>query len=449
MIRSIAVATWVFWAAATFEGLDCAAEFDLAAPTETCAEDDLVALLQIRSQRLVLEAKPPGSQPTAAAPSAELPSWGAAKQANFLESGCVPSCTWKCEDVTCDQVCEPICQPPACETRCMMPDLSVCHMECEKPHCAVVCPQRNCSSTECPPCSTTCSEPRCELKCPKTQLCRHVCEQPKCEWRCRAPAACPKPKCQLDCETSKACEGSTFHELPPLQPGELSVSAFSAPSELKAPGSRLAVPVIQRSVASHDVASHDVSLHDMVSHDVAPALPTAAAQEHTGAAPADGVRPTSARYLENSTRVQQQRGQHEQQLLEEQLQQQQHEQGSSSLSHPQQQQQRIERRVATVLGLSSVAAQRPASMPKQDGNSVIDEALEHIENAFSGVDNKVGSQQSALHAPPTGGMTSLQLIEAATSEPQQNQQGVELPRQVAEDVAPLGLDVAAMPLQET
>merc|ERR1719386_388062 len=104
-------------------------------------------------------------------------------------------------------------------------------MECDEPHCAVVCPHASCPSETCAECQTTCSEPMCKLQCPHTQPCHNVCEHPSCEWKCSAPTSCPAPQCHMVCETPKNCMGSTYEKLPPLSPGEMSVKSFTAPVE--------------------------------------------------------------------------------------------------------------------------------------------------------------------------------------------------------------------------
>lgn len=144
---------------------------------------------------------------------------------------CHPQCMWKCESPKCDEICKPKCKPPKCETRCFSASVKGCAMECNQPHCAVMCPERMCPSKEspCTACQTTCSEPVCKLKCPHRQACKNVCEQPDCQWSCKAPLRCPPPKCKMWCETPKSCKGSTHAKLPPLKLGETVVKDFSAP----------------------------------------------------------------------------------------------------------------------------------------------------------------------------------------------------------------------------
>mmetsp|Transcript_35510 Transcript_35510/g.80098 ORF Transcript_35510/g.80098 Transcript_35510/m.80098 type:complete len:585 (-) Transcript_35510:68-1822(-) len=139
---------------------------------------------------------------------------------------CTPQCTWKCETPKCDEVCEPICKAPRCETRCQGADFSSCAMDCEEPHCAVVCPHKTCPTGGCPMCATTCSEPTCKLKCPGEQNCYSVCEQPDCEWKCTPPQDCPAPSCHMVCEQPHNCAGGTYRELPPVQPWETTVDQF-------------------------------------------------------------------------------------------------------------------------------------------------------------------------------------------------------------------------------
>jgi len=150
---------------------------------------------------------------------------------------CRPKCNWKCDSPQCDQVCKPTCQPPRCETRCAGPQLTGCNMECDQPHCAVVCPERRCSAADagrrgsgCPLCETTCSEPRCLLRCPFKQPCRSVCEQPRCDWKCEAPRQCPAPRCRMVCDNTRSCQGMVYRQLPPLQPGEMTMQAFTGRS---------------------------------------------------------------------------------------------------------------------------------------------------------------------------------------------------------------------------
>lgn len=148
---------------------------------------------------------------------------------------CAPKCTWKCESPKCDEVCTPVCHAPKCETRCLGADLSTCTIDCGKPHCTVVCPERPCAGGAqlggaCPTCKAVCGEPTCKLRCSGQQPCHNVCEQPECEWKCQAPAQCPAPRCQMMCEKGSSCMTSTYRQLPPLRPGETPISTFSAPS---------------------------------------------------------------------------------------------------------------------------------------------------------------------------------------------------------------------------
>jgi len=140
---------------------------------------------------------------------------------------CTPQCTWKCETPRCDEVCSPICKAPRCETRCQVADFSSCGIDCEEPHCAVVCPHKTCPTGGCPMCATTCSEPTCKLKCPGKQSCYSVCEQPDCEWKCTPPTDCPAPSCHMVCEQPRNCAGGTYRQLPPAQPWETTVAQFT------------------------------------------------------------------------------------------------------------------------------------------------------------------------------------------------------------------------------
>mmetsp|Transcript_89319 Transcript_89319/g.163751 ORF Transcript_89319/g.163751 Transcript_89319/m.163751 type:complete len:366 (-) Transcript_89319:49-1146(-) len=143
---------------------------------------------------------------------------------------CHPQCMWKCDSPKCDEICKPICKPPRCETRCSGISLKGCAMDCNQPHCAVLCPERMCAakSGQCNACTTTCSDAMCKLRCSNRQPCKNVCEHPKCEWSCAAPVKCPPPKCRMWCETPKRCQGSTYKKLPQLKAGESAIKAFSA-----------------------------------------------------------------------------------------------------------------------------------------------------------------------------------------------------------------------------
>eukprot|EP00928_Gymnodinium_smaydae_P028903 TRINITY_DN21917_c0_g2_i1.p1 TRINITY_DN21917_c0_g2~~TRINITY_DN21917_c0_g2_i1.p1 ORF type:complete len:965 (+),score=261.52 TRINITY_DN21917_c0_g2_i1:172-3066(+) len=187
-----------------------------------------------------------GALPSAAAASGSAPSalcrgpgcpmvqdWASFGSSGAPVAKCTPQCTWRCETPVCDEVCEPECEAPQCEVRCSQPDLSQCHMACDKPQCSVMCPERLCATGGCPSCATQCQEPQCFLQCPAKQQCRDVCEQPKCRWNCKAPRDCPKPQCKMVCEQQSGCPGSTFAAMPPLQPGETAVKAFTAPSVLQ------------------------------------------------------------------------------------------------------------------------------------------------------------------------------------------------------------------------
>jgi len=146
---------------------------------------------------------------------------------------CTPQCTWQCTSPKCEEVCEPVCRAPRCETRCEGYDIASCSMDCNHPHCSVMCPKRHCPTRNCPQCKSVCSEPVCKLRCPQTQPCKNVCEQPSCEWNCKAPSACPAPQCHMVCESPTSCMGhSTYRELPPLRPGETSVQHFAVPHGL-------------------------------------------------------------------------------------------------------------------------------------------------------------------------------------------------------------------------
>lgn len=150
-------------------------------------------------------------------------------------SSCTPQCTWKCESKKCDEVCAPVCKAPQCQTRCKGFNTKSCHMECVKPHCAVVCPKRICPRDNCPKCKTTCSKPSCKMRCnADEQPCRNVCAQPDCKWQCKAPRDCPKPNCKMVCELPKNCLGSTSKQLPAMDPGECEVKSFEAPENLHA-----------------------------------------------------------------------------------------------------------------------------------------------------------------------------------------------------------------------
>lgn len=160
---------------------------------------------------------------------------------------CTPRCSYKCTNPTCEEECEPHCESPRCQTRCTGTELSGCRMQCGKPHCSVVCPSKMCSGPNCQQCTTKCTDPMCMLQCPKAQPCHNVCEQPRCLWKCKAPTTCPKPTCDMVCDSPKACTGSTYKELPPLKPGEMSVLSFAAPSELASAGEKQASTPAPRS----------------------------------------------------------------------------------------------------------------------------------------------------------------------------------------------------------
>lgn len=148
---------------------------------------------------------------------------------NTTADVCSPKCSWTCSKPVCSETCQPVCQPPKCETRCMEPDVSGCHMNCKKTteSCAVMCPQ-SCPSLKCAHCFTTCDSPSCQLECENTENCRNVCAEPVCDWTCTAPSSCPAPKCQMVCEEPKDCLNEIHATLPDLVAGEVSIGSFDA-----------------------------------------------------------------------------------------------------------------------------------------------------------------------------------------------------------------------------
>lgn len=165
-----------------------------------------------------------------------------------IHEHCAPQCSYKCSSPKCDEDCHPVCESPTCQTRCAGPDLSACRMNCGKPHCSVICPKHACTDEGCQPCTTKCSEPMCMLQCPKSQPCHNVCEEPQCSYQCKAPTTCPQPVCEMQCETPNNCMGSTYRQLPPLQPGQVLVQSFVTPFHLGANhGEQLATGAPQNS----------------------------------------------------------------------------------------------------------------------------------------------------------------------------------------------------------
>lgn len=144
---------------------------------------------------------------------------------------CHPLCHWHCqEESKCEKACAPKCNPPVCQTRCKGFNTQSCHMKCQKPNCAVICPKTQCHSDGCVKCSTQCTNPTCHMECGKDlQNCRNVCAEPLCTWECKNPQSCPKPKCEMRCQEPKNClAGSVHRELPEMEKGETRVVNFEA-----------------------------------------------------------------------------------------------------------------------------------------------------------------------------------------------------------------------------
>lgn len=138
---------------------------------------------------------------------------------------CFPKCTWDCGDKSCDEECKPFCEPPECTTRCDGMNISLCHMECQKPHCAVICPKKVGPKSLC---TTSCSPAVCKMKCDEKKLpCHSFCKKPKCKWFCKAPEKCKKPKCKLTCIKPPPCLNSTK----PEKPGHTESSPAPAPDD--------------------------------------------------------------------------------------------------------------------------------------------------------------------------------------------------------------------------
>merc|ERR1719473_1671447 len=107
-------------------------------------------------------------------------------------------------------------------------DSRKCKMECNKPQCAVICPNECDQSSGCPgKCTTQCGHPECKLRCNDTLTCTEVCENPICEWDCAKPKECAKPDCQMHCDLPQ-CAGSTYRDMPPLSAHEMVVESFGA-----------------------------------------------------------------------------------------------------------------------------------------------------------------------------------------------------------------------------
>lgn len=164
-------------------------------------------------------------------------------------AGCLSSkrcgttvCKWKCAEKSCDKKCTPKCKAPRCQTRCLgkaSVSTNMCKMTCDKPQCAVICPNECDQSSGCPGmCTTQCGTPVCKLACNDTLACKQVCENPICDWNCTAPdkesPECKKPECILTCETHKDCQGTnTYKDMPPIQSNEIVVDSFGANLTMK------------------------------------------------------------------------------------------------------------------------------------------------------------------------------------------------------------------------
>lgn len=196
---------------------------------------------------------PPASTTTAPSPAF---SWDGAS--------CTPHCSWNCSDSKIDQVCRPMCKPPVCTTQCGAINVSACTMECQKPHCAVVCPLKVSQDN---PCDTSCSPPICKMTCKDSEKlgCKNVCKTPDCKWECAVPDDVKKPKCKLQCEKpGDGCNMTTGDDASLLE-GQFLVEQFPAPSSLAeaVPPGKVAtfrVPVKRMSVDNVLEISHHIDL---------------------------------------------------------------------------------------------------------------------------------------------------------------------------------------------
>lgn len=114
--------------------------------------------------------------------------------------GCVPTCRWTCGGPSCDETCEPVCAPPQCMTACTKP--TNCYERCDKPTCAVICPQHRCANGFCPKCITVCKKVQCKTEC--AAKCESRCQEPICTYKCK-PGKCEKPMCTMRCGGRQTC----------------------------------------------------------------------------------------------------------------------------------------------------------------------------------------------------------------------------------------------------
>merc|ERR1712093_291880 len=98
------------------------------------------------------------------------------------------SCSYSCDNPTCEPNCRPLCDTPVCEVVC--PDPS--HVTtCLKPLCQTQCPSDQLVTEGCPMCETICPKLMCAH-----DGCTIQCAPTNCNWECTAPTNCPQPQCE-------------------------------------------------------------------------------------------------------------------------------------------------------------------------------------------------------------------------------------------------------------
>lgn len=183
---------------------------------------------------------------------------------------CTPSCSYACDNPTCDAVCGPSCRAPVCAHVCgtLPPShpCASCAITHADPVCTIACPPDQCSADECPMCETVCEKPTYTFaQCESAEVdaicasrdpadnCTVLCEHTNCDWVCEAPVTgtedCPLPVCELQCQQPAcACVGDDCellsHDTPspfPTPEASTSSSAESASASGLSTGAIVAI----------------------------------------------------------------------------------------------------------------------------------------------------------------------------------------------------------------
>jgi len=102
------------------------------------------------------------------------------------------SCSYACDNPTCEPNCRALCDAPVCEVVCVDP----AHVRtCSRPSCRTQCPSDQLVTEGCPTCETVCLALECAH-----EGCTVQCAPTNCNWECMTPTNCPRPQCVLQCE---------------------------------------------------------------------------------------------------------------------------------------------------------------------------------------------------------------------------------------------------------